>query len=1020
MTTIDQLDPATSASNSDEFIVSQSGTVRKITRAQVLNGVQPALTLSSGSLLGRSSTGWGAPQVLAVGANLTLNAGTLSASAAPFVIGSLPAGNVPAGGDQVAVYQSGTNVAVTYDQLLSGISGVPNVDLSQGMVTPTGKTGAERLADLAANVLTVAGATLTGVLALAGNPASPAQAANKAYVDLQVSAALPLTGGSMLGILTLATSPRNPLDSATKGYVDSTASTLLPLAGGSLYGSLLLSADPSVSQQAATKNYADLKLSRAGDTLTGVLALAADPTSPSQAATKNYVDTQTGAALPKSGGTLTGSLVLASDPTTNAQAATKQYVDQRVYRSGDTLTGALTLASDPVLSSQAATKNYVDTQIGTAVLRAGASMSGALLLGSDPSVALQASTKQYVDLHVLRNGDTLTGALYLASNPTSPLQAATKQYVDSQATTSISATGVSFTGTVLLAADPTVPLQAATKHYVDTKVATSLPLTGGSLAGTLSLAGVPTLPLQAATKSYVDANPNAQGVINVKLAPYGAKLDGVTDDTAAFKAAYVAAPAGSAIYVPNGTSVIQAPSTWGVALTKYVKWIVDGTVLSNGTPLAACIPNGGAPAAFALPGFVLGNTQTGLSSSQANSQATDFTVNQSCYIVSHAGGTNGQVATNTRSDTIIYNSPGNYIWNALDRLIWTGIQTPNAVYPAQHVGRYIQTLRQAATAGANGQYLPQPQLWAACLEYRDTTGLPSSSANNSLTIEMDWFGNGLDDANTRTIQSLVVGQHNTSGPAVEVSSVIGVWLAAGSTGSVKSVFSINIPFSHAVLDTTPARSINNAPAIMLAAGQAIAFDSTNNNRLAYNSTTGVLTWSEGSQSYPVGKGISVGWQNSYSTSTTLANTTAGNIIFLTGTSAYTITLPAASTVAAGTGYTFSVLGSAPVGITPNGTDSIDCGPVTLRTYDRYHLVSDGSSTWREVFRTNAVAPRFSGTPVLPSFTVSNLPTGMAAGALAFASNGRKPSEAAGAGSGITVFFDGNNWISQCSGLAAVA
>ena len=87
---------------------------------------------------------------------------------------------------------------------------------------------------------------------------------------------------------------------------------------------------------------------------------------------------------------------------------------------------------------------------------------------------------------------------------------------------------------------------------------------------------------------------------------------------------------------------------------------------------------------------------------------------------------------------------------------------------AQHVGRYIQTVRQAATTGSNGSFLPQPQLWAACLEYRDTTGQPSSATNASLTIEMDWYGNGLDDANSRTIQSLVIGQTNTSGPAVEV------------------------------------------------------------------------------------------------------------------------------------------------------------------------------------------------------------------------------------------------------------
>nr|WP_294527282.1 hypothetical protein [uncultured Rhodopila sp.] len=1124
MPTIDQLSPATSAADTDEFPVSQAGITRSITRSQVLNGVQPAITLTTGSLLGRISTGMGAPEAIAVGSNLILSSGTLSGAAMPFVISALPAGNVPASTDLLSISQSGVNVSVTYGQLLSGISGAENIDLSQGLVTPTGAASGEKLADLAANALTLNGGTLAGALTLAANPLIPAQAANKAYVDQQVASALSLTGGSMTGVLTLAGAPQNPLDSATKGYTDAVAATLLPLSGGSLAGPLLLQNDPSSSRQAATKNYADLKVSRSGDTLTGTLALAADPVSPLQAATKNYVDSRFGNALPIAGGTLTGTLMLASDPVTNGQAATKQYVDQRVVRAGDTLTGMLTLAGDPVLASQAATKNYVDAQIGRTVLAAGSTMTGALLLASDPATALQASTKQYVDLHVVRAGDTLTGALYLASNPTSPLQAATKQYVDSQSITaaggtftgpvilagdptqatqattkqytdtrvlrsgdtltgsltlaanpvtpyqaatkgyvdtqvlaSLSLAGGSLTGALALAADPTSSSQAATKHYVDGQVAsalpisggsmtgilslsanptaiahaanklyvdsqisTALPLAGGSLTGTLTLAAVPALPLQAATKSYVDANPNAAGVINVSLPPYGAKLNGVTDDTAAFAAAYAAAPAGSVIYVPKGTTVLQQPGNWGVPLTKRVKWLVDGTVLGDGTPLAAAIPNGGGPASLVLPGFVNGNTTMGLSSSQGSSQSTDFSVSQSSYIVNHAGGTAGSVITNTRADTIIYNSPGNYIWGGLDRLIWNGTQTPNASTPAQHVARYVQTLRQSATTNSSGGYLPQPQLWAACLEYRDTTGLPSSATNSSLTIEMDWFGNGLDDANSRTIQSLVIGQANTSGAAVQVSSIIGVYLASGSSGSAKTVFSVGVPFSNAVLDTSYAQSLSGAPAIKLAAGQAIAFEATSSNKLWYNSTTGTLTWNQGTLAYPVGKGITVGWQNVVGSSYTLPNYISGNIIFLTGSSAYTVTLPAASTVAAGTGYTFSVIGTGPVSIAPNGTDTIDCSPVVLQANDRYHIVSDGASGWREVFRTNAVAPRFTGTPVLPSYTVATLPTGAVAGAMAFASNGRKPSEAAGAGSGVMAFFDGQKWTSSCSGSAVTA
>ena len=531
------------------------------------------------------------------------------------------------------------------------------------------------------------------------------------------------------------------------------------------------------------------------------------------------------------GATFIGPVVLAGAPTTSNQAATKQYTDLKVSRTGDTLTGALFLAADPVTATQAATKNYVDTQILTSLPRAGGS---------------------------------LTGALTLSADPTSATQAATKHYVDTQVATSLPMAGGSLTGLLSLAAAPTAAQHASTKQYVDSRLATALPCSGGTLTGALTLVGVPTTPLQAATKSYVDANPNSGGVINIKLPPYNAKIDGITDDTVAFKSAYQAAAAGSTIYVPSGTTVLQQPGTWGIALTKRVQWMVAGTVLRDGTPLAAAIPTGGGPSQLTLPGFVVGNTLTGFTTSQGSSQSSDFAVSQSSYIVNHSGGTNGAVISNVRADTIIYSSPGDYVWNGLDRLIWAGTQTPNAATPAQHVGRYIQTVRQAASKGSNGSFLPQPQLWGACIEYRDATGQPSSVTNASLTVEMDWFGNGLDDANCRTIQSLVIGQANTSGPAVEVGSIIGVYLSGGSSGSAKTVFTIGVPFSNAVLDTTNAQVMNNAPVIKMSAGQAIAFENTNSYRLLFDNTTNTLRWIQGGLSYAVGKGISVGWMNAYS------------------------------------------------------------------------------------------------------------------------------------------------------------
>lgn len=1123
MPTIDELAPAISASDSDEFIVTQAGVAKKVSRAQILNGVQQQLILPGGSLLGGLGTGVGSPQVITIGRNLFLNGSTLSAAASTFSIPALSPGTVPANGDLLSISQAGTTVAVTYGQFLAGMSDIANINLSQAVVLPAGATTGQTLAQLASDIIGSGGGTMMGNLSLAGAPQTSAEAANKGYVDAQISTALPLSGGSMCGILTLSAPPQQVLDSATKGYVDGIAGSMLPLSGGSVSGNLLLAADPTNPLQASTKHYADLKIARTGDTLTGVLALAGDPVNALQAATKNYVDTQISGVLSKAGGTLTGNLVLAFDPTSSAQASTKQYVDQRVYRTGDTLTGPLTLAADPISPSQAATKNYVDTIASSSIAKSGSSMTGYLLLASDPAFPLHASTKQYVDLHVMRNGDAFTGPLSLAANPTSPLQAATKQYVDNQFSIAITSSGGTFSGPITLSADPTSANQAATKQYVDTKVsragdtltgalvlasdpvspvqaatknyvdsqilpallrsggtltgaltlgadpttssqaatkryvdtqigtalplaggsltgsltlagaptaglhsttkqyvdgqiATSLALSGGSLTGALSLAGPPTGPYQAATKSYVDANPNSQGIINLMLPPYGAKIDGVTDDTAAFKAAYQAAATGATIYVPSGTTVVQQPVTWGVALTKMVKWIVAGTVLSDGTPLAAAIPTGGNPAAFVLPGVVVGNTGLSLTTSKGASQPTDYAVNQSSYIVNHNGGTSGSVIANTRTDTIIYGSPADYVWGGLDCLIWAG----TAGSAGQHVGRYIQTQRQPTSPGTNGSFLPQPQLWGACIEYRDTTGQPSSAANASLTIEMDWFGNGQDDANSRTIQSLVIGQHNTAGPAVEVGNVIGVYLSGGSTGSAKTVFGIGVPFSNAVLDTTYALQLNNAPVIKMSAGQAIAFEATNSNRLAFDPGSNTLRWSQGTLSYVVGKGITVGWVSVYSSSATLPNYLSGYMVFLVGGGAYSITLPLANTVAAGTGFTFTVTVNGAVNILPSGSDGIDCGPIILHINDRYHVVSDGVSVWREVFRTNAVSPRFQGPIVLACYIVSNLPSGTVAGAKAFVTNGRKPNEAVGTGSGVEVFFDGQHWISSCSGTVVAA
>lgn len=199
MPTIDQLAPATAASDTDALVSSQSGVARKVTRAQLVAGLQPELALPSGTLLGRSSSGSGPPEDLDVGANLVLSGGTLSATATPFHVAQLTAGVVPSAGDMVPLAQNGTNVAVSYVQFANGFGGVGGIDASAMTVSVGGVS--EKLSDFAAASLSKAGGALIGPLVLAADPAAPLQAATKQYVDAQTDTALPAAGGTLTGPL---------------------------------------------------------------------------------------------------------------------------------------------------------------------------------------------------------------------------------------------------------------------------------------------------------------------------------------------------------------------------------------------------------------------------------------------------------------------------------------------------------------------------------------------------------------------------------------------------------------------------------------------------------------------------------------------------------------------------------------------------------------------------------------------------------------------------------------------------
>jgi len=81
MPTIDQLTPASAASDTDEIAASQAGTLRKLTRAQLLSGLQPSIAIAPGCLLGRASLTLDQPEAIFIGSGLALTGNTLAALA---------------------------------------------------------------------------------------------------------------------------------------------------------------------------------------------------------------------------------------------------------------------------------------------------------------------------------------------------------------------------------------------------------------------------------------------------------------------------------------------------------------------------------------------------------------------------------------------------------------------------------------------------------------------------------------------------------------------------------------------------------------------------------------------------------------------------------------------------------------------------------------------------------------------------------------------------------------------------
>ena len=126
--------------------------------------------------------------------------------------------------------------------------------------------------------------------------------------------------------------PTASADAANKGYVDTQITNLIAAAPGALdtLDELAAALGDDANFATTVTNSIATKLATAGGTMSGALAMGTNkitglgtPTTSTDAATKAYADTM----VPLAGGTMTGALTLSGAPTVGLHAVTKTYAD---------------------------------------------------------------------------------------------------------------------------------------------------------------------------------------------------------------------------------------------------------------------------------------------------------------------------------------------------------------------------------------------------------------------------------------------------------------------------------------------------------------------------------------------------------------------------------------------------------------------------------------------------------------------------------------------------------------------
>jgi hypothetical protein len=196
MPTIPQLPPASGTGAQDELPLSQQGITKSVSVSELLNGVQTALELPSGALLGRVSLGPGAPETVAVGTGLAVSGGQIGANGGDHA--GFAAASALSLSDDAIVNASGTPMRLSMPLLRGLFSAGSNIGIAQsGAISastdPTVTTG---LASLNSGLAT----TNANLAALS------ARVPTGGYVSLNAQGQItaPVAGPVTLGTVTVA------------------------------------------------------------------------------------------------------------------------------------------------------------------------------------------------------------------------------------------------------------------------------------------------------------------------------------------------------------------------------------------------------------------------------------------------------------------------------------------------------------------------------------------------------------------------------------------------------------------------------------------------------------------------------------------------------------------------------------------------------------------------------------------------------------------------------------------------